>query len=223
MTKIYACFIQPVEKKLFDALLFYVDEQVKVRIKRYKKREDQVRTLLAHTLSKMVLAQELSLTPQHLSYKVTKYGKYELANHEMFFNLSHSNEYVVCAVSHKRVGIDIEKKQQRNFQLFTNVWSDREKKHYNIYDRTTFYQLWTAKESYVKYLGIGLSTSLPDISVYKDGSIGEHQQRSEAQIEYVNVDKEYVCAVCSEEQIDSIEIISIKQLAYFYQRLCFKK
>ncbi|MGM9927652.1 MAG: 4'-phosphopantetheinyl transferase family protein [Bacillus sp. (in: firmicutes)] len=218
MTRIYTCSIHPLEKGLFNELLLHVDDQVKERIQRYKRKEDKVRTLLAHTLSKMMLAKELHINPHQLQYRVNKYGKYELITYPLSFNMSHAHHFVVCAVSDKPVGIDIEKQQQRDFQLFTTVWSETERRQYDLCDQQSFYRLWTAKESYVKYLGVGLNASLAEISVRKDGSIVDQQRRSAAHIEYVNVHEEYMCAVCSEERIESVEEISIKQIESFYRR-----
>ena len=217
MTKVYSCLVQKVEADLFHDLLLYVDVQVKDRIYRYKRKEDQVRTLLAHALSKMMLAKELQTTPSVLQYKVNKYGKYELDGHPLCFNLSHAQDYVVCAISKKQVGVDIEKCIPRDFQLFTTVWSKEEKTQFNLRDHRSFYRLWTAKESYVKYLGIGLHACLTDISVDLNGSIMYQRMVSAAQVSYVKVHEDYVCAVCSEEQIEGVEHVSVEQIAAFFR------
>lgn len=218
MTKVYTCLVPQIEKDLFDKLLFYVDDQVKDRIQRYKRKEDKVRTLLAHALSKMMLATVLHIAPSQLQYRVNEYGKYELEAYPLFFNLSHARDYVVCAVSNKQVGIDIEKRQPRDFQSFTTVWSEKEKLQYNLDDNLSFYELWTAKESYVKYLGVGLSACLTEISIRKDGSIMDYQRLSAAHLEYVNVHEDYVCAVCGEERIESVEEVSVQQIASYFRR-----
>jgi len=218
MTKVYTCLVPQMEKDLFDKLLLYVDDQVKDRIQRYKRKEDKVRTLLAHALSKMMLAKELYIAPSQLQYRVNEYGKYELGAHPLFFNLSHAQDFVICAVSNKQVGIDIEKRQPRDFQLFTTVWSEKEKIQYDLCDNLSFYRLWTAKESYVKYLGVGLSACLTEISVRKDGSIMDYQRLSAAHLEYVNVHEDYVCAVCGEDRIESVEEISVQQIVNFFRR-----
>ena len=218
MTRVYICMVHPMEEELFNKLLLHVGDQVKDKIQRYKKKEDKVRTLLAHLLSRMMLAKGLQVSPSELQYTVNKYGKYELEANSLFFNLSHAHDYVVCAISKKQVGIDIEKCLPREFQLFTAVWSKEEKLLYDLCDNLAFYRLWTAKESYVKYLGTGLSASLTEISVCKDGSIVDQQIRAAAHIKYANVHEEYMCAVCSEERIESVEEIAIKQIESFYRK-----
>ena len=66
-----------------------------------------------------------------------KKGKPYLVNKAFYFNVSHSGEYVVCAVSDEEVGIDIEYK---NASRIFNDSIDATKK-------------WTMYESYIKLLG----------------------------------------------------------------------
>ena len=45
----------------------------------------------------------------HPIFKTEKYGKAYISNHEnIYFNLSHSSKIVLCAISEKEVGVDVE-------------------------------------------------------------------------------------------------------------------
>lgn len=71
-----------------------------------------------------------------------------------YFNISHSGDYAVCAVSEKRIGADIEKirelKKRDRYMLF----SPEESQYVNGCDsENRFFTLWTMKEAYIKALG----------------------------------------------------------------------
>jgi 4'-phosphopantetheinyl transferase len=87
---------------------------------------------------------------------------------ELYFNLSHSHNLLICVISEKQVGIDVEfiKKYTVSDKLvafFSNIeWayiqSFQNKAH-------PFYELWTLKESYLKYLGVGLKKRLKSFEI----------------------------------------------------------
>ena len=81
----------------------------------------------------------------------------------IFFNLSHSGNIAVCAISDSEVGVDIEKKRNFSEGLIKKVFDDREiqdveRSTETIDDRNERYTaLWTIKESIMKYYGIGIA------------------------------------------------------------------
>lgn len=86
------------------------------------------------------------------------------------FNLSHSGENVLCAVSKSAVGCDIEKVENAPFEIIHKVFSPNEKKYIaeaqSEEDKARrFFRLWTMKESYIKMTGEGLVANLLDIEV----------------------------------------------------------
>lgn len=88
------------------------------------------------------------------------------------FNISHSGDYVVCAVSAThQVGIDIEQHSDINFQEMKCIWSAKEWNCIQGSENSlnTFFKLWTRKEAILKADGIGLTNNLKDLSV--DGDI----------------------------------------------------
>jgi 4'-phosphopantetheinyl transferase len=75
------------------------------------------------------------------------------------FNVSHSGHYVAFACSDRPVGIDIEG-IGRNMDIAERVMTPAEYSDFNDYvnecDREhVFIRMWTAKESYMKALGLG--------------------------------------------------------------------
>ena len=101
----------------------------------------------------------------------TETGKPYLRLHpELFFNISHSGEWIACALGNVPVGIDIQYHREINLEqtagkictpqewkLFTQADTEKEKK--NI-----LFQIWTKKESYLKFTGEGIRRELCEIS-----------------------------------------------------------
>lgn len=72
---------------------------------------------------------------------------------DVFFSLSHSGRYVLCAISHERVGVDVQHMRPvnpsmaRRFHPAEQQWlSGRAKGEWE----DAFYRLWTRKEAWVK-------------------------------------------------------------------------
>lgn len=97
---------------------------------------------------------------------------------DFHFNLSHSGHYAVCAASSQAVGIDIQKMKEPNLKLAKRFFHDREFEFLAnlpaVTKKSGFNHLWTAKESYLKYLGTGLSVRLNSFEIqinHEDGQI----------------------------------------------------
>lgn len=90
----------------------------------------------------------------------------------LFFNLSHSGEYVVLAVDKDEIGVDIEKiSPSKRYSVQNRFCKEELALLQNSNSNRIFYQLWTGKESYLKAIGKGLSVALNGFSVLpiKDG------------------------------------------------------
>lgn len=218
MTSVYITAIEPISDELFNQLLQTIDSIAREKICRLKRREDQIRSLIAHALTNMILAKQLKMDVSDLVFTVNEYGKYGVAGNQRHFNISHAGQYAVFAIGQNSVGIDIEKRKDREYSLFKSVWSEEEKINYSLEDSQSFYWLWTAKESYIKYLGIGFQAGLKRITVQGDGAVVDHGRKSEAAVTHIDVHPHYACAVCSEEQIEEINYIGLDLIDSFYRR-----
>ncbi len=80
------------------------------------------------------------------------------------FNLSHSHNMVVCAVSAKAVGCDVEKIGEARMKVAQRFFSKNEIRHLDMFEKEEkvreFYRLWTMKESYMKMTGEGMRLAL---------------------------------------------------------------
>jgi len=110
--------------------------------------------------------------------KRTPNGKPYLDGVPFCFNLSHSGDYVVCALSDTAVGVDIEKIVPISLKVMRRFLSP------NAFSPVEQMRLWTRYESYGKMVGIGIP--------YPKGSEGPCFYK-----EYRAIDR-YMITVCSE-------------------------
>lgn len=104
--------------------------------------------------------------PLSLTYRYGDKGKPYFENIPLFFSLSHSGEYVLCAASRREVGADIQKCQSVDaLKLAKRFYSEPECR---ILERCEsaeerqrlFFGFWTRKEAYGKLTGEGVAAVL---------------------------------------------------------------
>ena len=78
-------------------------------------------------------------------------GKPYVKGGKIHFNLSHSKNMTALAVGKKQVGFDCESLTGKARPAVLSKFSERERAE--IHSTADFYVHWTARESYVKYLG----------------------------------------------------------------------
>lgn len=151
----------PLENK---ELLNQIDEIRRKKIMRYHMPDDRKRSLAAGIIIKHIL-NENGLSENSLS--CSENGK-PLAD-GLFFNVSHSGNYVVGVVSDCEVGCDIEKVSRAPMKVAQHYFSPAESEYINSEpdkDRA-FFTIWTLKESYMKMTGQGLSLALDSFEILK--------------------------------------------------------
>jgi len=143
------------------------DEQKHAR--RFVKNTDKTLYILSHGMLRKILGARLSQDPAHLAFRKEKQGKPALEGEKIHFNISHSGEVVLIAVSDTQTGVDVEyMKPDFDYEeiLATNFCGRESKAARSALDgRKMFYRLWTRKEALLKADGIGLTDDLTKIDV----------------------------------------------------------
>ncbi|NEX77954.1 4'-phosphopantetheinyl transferase superfamily protein [Bacillus thermocopriae] len=223
MIQLFVCRLKEIEEELFHQLLVNLPKERQHHVLRFRQYEDRLRSMIGNLLMHMQLAKQLQCAPVELNYQVNQFGKYELVNQILHFNLSHAGQYVIGAISDRPVGIDLELKQYRDFSFFQSVWTEREKKLFEVDSMNDFYYLWTAKESYVKWLGTGLATDLKTVDIDYDGLVYQNGKKEPVLVQNIDIDPQYQCTVCSEYRAEKVKFLSIEQLiTYFMEKSCSK-
>lgn len=101
---------------------------------------------------------------------VNDFGK-PTADNDLHFNISHSGDYVLFALSDREIGCDIEKARDINPEkLGKIVFCDNEMTAIkNSADKLQcFFDLWTRKESLLKCIGKGFHQSSKSVDVSRE-------------------------------------------------------
>ncbi len=113
---------------------------------------------------RMLLGQSMNREGVDVPIRTNEFGK-PIVDGDIFFNLSHSGDYVVIAISTVKVGVDIEDTARKKDwkKLLERFFHEEEKKC--VQNQKDFYHLWTKKEALLKCVGIGLTQNLDSFRV----------------------------------------------------------
>ena len=144
--------------------------------------------------------------------RVTEFGKpYLPALPDFHFSLSHSGERVLCAVSNKPVGCDVEAPGRYDPNIAKRFFHPAESAWLLALPAeeqpAAFLRLWTCKESFVKALGLGLQQALDSFAVSPGEPIGLTQTADERPWRLRGfTDGDYACALCGLEGVEDAPI-----------------
>jgi 4'-phosphopantetheinyl transferase len=139
------------------------DEQERAR--RYRQKRDHVRFVGARGVLRMILAGYLGVSPSEVEFSYSERGKPFLKANStgIEFNVSHSEDKALLAIAlNRRVGIDVE--YIRPIEVLSLAKRFFQESEYSLLSTFEgmeqlrgFFQLWTAKEAYLKAIGEGLA------------------------------------------------------------------
>jgi 4'-phosphopantetheinyl transferase len=140
------------------------DRQDKIDFYRFEK--DKELSAGAYLLLKKLLSEENITNPL---FKTEKYGKAYISNFEnVYFNLSHSGKMVLCAISDREVGVDIEyidPEIDLNIAKLYFYNGEYESIMNSQNPADEFFKYWVLKESYMKYTGLGMNLKLDSFEI----------------------------------------------------------
>jgi 4'-phosphopantetheinyl transferase len=97
--------------------------------------------------------------------RIGKSGKPYLISGELYFNVSHTKEFVICAISDNPIGADIETIDPKLKAMTTGFLSANEQLKYKHSSHVVLTKIWASKEAIVKLLGTGLTKRLSTIEL----------------------------------------------------------
>lgn len=121
------------------------------------------------------------------------------------FNISHSGEMCVLAISDETIGVDIEEMKETNLDMLVSALHEEEQKFIlkSASSLRSFYHIWVKKEAFLKAVGIGVTNGLnhfnclEDMIIYKGKTWYFHQ---------VNLLENYVLFFCSQKEDKEFEL-----------------
>jgi len=164
-----------VSARMLDALQAALSADELARAARFHFPRDRARFIAAHAIVRNILGGYLNASPAMLEFSSNEYGKPALAGNwrdALSFNLSHSGELVVIALTRGReVGVDVEEyvPNRADASVAEHFFSPSEVARLHALPESirprAFFNCWTRKEAYIKARGMGLSIPLDSFDV----------------------------------------------------------
>jgi phosphopantetheinyl transferase len=179
--------------------------------------------LIARYLLNKLLSDYYNIDYKTLIINIAQYGKPYIANSNLCFNISHSSNLIIVAISNNCLGIDVEQiKAIDNHNLY-NAMLDKVIHPYehNFIKKTQiedFYKAWCIKEAFCKYHSFGFAQKNPcDYYIIKQKlpnniSISLNNPQKEDLFGYITKIKDNICAIVSNQKI-LIKINEIKDIS----------
>ena len=148
---------------LFKGAAELLNEEESQRAQRYHFAKHQRRFTVARSALRLILGHYLQKNPMDITFNYNEYGKPEVADSALQFNLSHSKDLALLAVTKAfPVGIDIEFFSARPYEgIGSHLFSPKENKSlqqtHNVLKPLVFFHIWAQKEAFIKACGMGLS------------------------------------------------------------------
>ena len=196
-------------EKVSPGLKKWISEETYREIVVYKNERVKLFRSAGEALVRYVLKTYWHIAP--FSYRILRQKKgkpYLEGVPNLFFNISHSGDYLVCAFSDQAVGIDIEKRQKARMEVasrfFHSLEVERLKSVWAEKKDRLFYDFWSVKESFLKYTGAGLTRPMSSFLVaFEEDGIFLHEENRKLPLEVSEcpIDHRYSCFVCSEQNV----------------------
>ena len=163
-----------------------ISEQRREQALKFKFEQGQRLCVLAYQLLKEGLHKEYGITENPI-FEYNEHGKPSIVGHpEIYFNLSHCKEAVVCAISNHPIGIDVESIREFKDSLVNYTMNDDEVREIEASENpaSAFIRLWTMKEATMKLIGTGISNDMKSVI-------------DAAKYKYTTIDRQrYIYTVC---------------------------
>jgi 4'-phosphopantetheinyl transferase len=146
----------------FEASLSLLSEQRREQALKFKHELGRKTCAMAYLLLCEGLRKEFGITEQPI-FDYGEHGKPFIVGHpDIHFNLSHCREAVVCAVSDRPVGIDVESIREYKDSLARYTMNDDELALISG-SPLVFTRLWTMKEAKLKLSGEGIRNDMKTV------------------------------------------------------------
>ncbi len=176
--------------------LALIKSEKQTKILKILKDDDKKRSILGEILL-INLLNELNVDYNSIAITKNKYGKPYIKDLALFFNISHSKDFVVCAISKYEIGIDIEQIRTSKGSIINQFATSKEKQYINElkndYNKRSF-EIFTLKEAYFKCIGENLNRIKEIEFAFNNNIIKCNKKNFEFKLIH-NIDN-YVIAVC---------------------------
>ena len=136
------------------------------RVERFRFEDGKKRTVIGEMLARKMICEQCKVDEENIIFKTDVKGKPYTKSADICFNISHSDEIVLCAVNDTAVGVDVEKVREINSSVIEHTCNENELEY--VYENgisrhetlKRFFEIWTFKEACFKYKGTGIDEFL---------------------------------------------------------------
>jgi 4'-phosphopantetheinyl transferase len=222
--EVYAIQLLPAEdfELVRGKMLEILPQKARERFTHLSRGADVQRSLLGELLARYLIAGKLRISGEEIIFEAGPNGKPAIrGNDTLYFNISHSGQWVVCAIASVPVGVDVERLRPVNPGLAKRFFTNGEFEMLQALpeeERTSkFIELWTLKESFLKAIGRGLTRNLNSFSVEPNNGlfvITGDDSSGKYFLKLLAVDSAYRLAVCapSGDFCESVVMIEINEI-----------
>ena len=138
-------------------------------------------------------------------------GKIYFKSLPLKFSLSHSGNIAVCAISDENVGIDVEAEIKYKAKISERFFSAGEIQRLRVAcDKDAeFGRIWTAKESALKYLGLGLSRDLSSVELINEDTIRLSPENTSLKVMYKDLSGVHISVCTAGEIVQCLEQVKL--------------
>ncbi len=113
-----------------------------------------------------VCLNDLGINEKTISLKKTKEGKPYLTHSLLKFNYSNKNNLWVGGFQQSYdIGVDVEVENVSNLRILNSRFLNEEEKRFIRSEKCQLSEIWSTKESFVKCLGIGITSKFNKFSL----------------------------------------------------------
>ena len=150
---------------VFEALKGLLTDEESQQANRFIRKEDRIRNILGKGLLRKLLQVYLNKGQPTIHFGKNRFNKpFLIGRDSLHFNISHSRDWVVIALSGNEVGIDIEAIDSSSaYQDLIHQWFEKSEIKYvqeSPDPLLSFFEVWTRKEALLKATGIGIIDNL---------------------------------------------------------------
>ncbi|MCR4564116.1 MAG: 4'-phosphopantetheinyl transferase superfamily protein [Clostridiales bacterium] len=146
----------------YEKYFLLMTDSKQKRVERFRFEDGKKRTVFGEMLARKMICRNCNIGEEKIVFKTSGTGKPYTKNADICFNISHSDELVLCALNDTPVGVDIEKVRDINPMVIKHTCNEDELEYVyenGISKRETlkrFFEIWTFKEACFKYKGTGI-------------------------------------------------------------------
>lgn len=192
--KIYKCRISDVSQSELDCWFNSMGKERQSEVLRIVNKKKRNSKIISDYLCRKAVSEFCGISQEEITFAKNSFGKPYAEKLPVYFSVSHSADTVICTVSDKEIGIDIEKIKPFNMKAAEKFATEKELEYIRS-SENGFFEIWTLKEAYFKCIGTGLGADIKSVSfeILKDKIICSDRRY---EMSFYEAAEGYICSVC---------------------------